>query len=138
VKAEVIDEKREEAMDWYVAILKQFTVFAGRTSRREYWKFVLVNIIIGVVLAIVSNIIRDPGVIQTLFLLANVVFGLAVAIRRLHDADLSGWWALIGLIPILGAVALVILLILPGRPTENRYGPVPTPAAAQGNEKTGP
>ncbi|SFI41464.1 DUF805 domain-containing protein [Jannaschia pohangensis] len=49
---------------------------------------------------------------------------LAVAIRRLHDTDRSGWWVWITLIPLVGFIILLVLLILPGDTTRNSFGPV--------------
>lgn len=116
-------------MGWYVAVIKKFTVFGGRASRREYWRFVLVDIIIGVVLGLVSRAASDPDIILVLYFLALFVFSLAVAVRRFHDIGISGWWLLLGLIPFAGGFILIALLTLPGNTAENRFGPVPAPAA---------
>jgi uncharacterized membrane protein YhaH (DUF805 family) len=115
-------------MDWYLAILQQFTVFTGRTSRREYWMFVLVNIVIWIVLSIFTGFIGIRGIVSLLYSIAMFVFGLAIAVRRLHDTGRSGWWLLLGLVPVVNLV-LIIFAALPGNPGENQYGPAPVPAA---------
>jgi uncharacterized membrane protein YhaH (DUF805 family) len=60
-----------------------------------------------------------------LFLLAHVVPAWAVMVRRLHDTNMSGWWALTSLIPILGGLLLLVPLVKKGTPGENRFGPDP-------------
>ena len=67
--------------------------------------------------------------------MALLLPGLSVAIRRLHDTDHSGWWVLIGLIPIIGFIVLLVFYLRQSDPGENRYGPppaegVPAPSTA--------
>lgn len=92
--------------------------------------FVLFNVIIALVLTIIEGIV-DPdsegsrSTLTTLYGLAVLLPGLAVSVRRLHDTGRSGWWLLIGLIPIIGAIVLLIFMMQDGRPTDNQYGPNP-------------
>ena len=65
-----------------------------------------------------------------LYSLATLIPGIAVTVRRLHDTDRSGWWLLIGVIPLIGALALFIFLVLDGQPGESRSGPSSKPAMA--------
>ena len=117
-------------MNWYIEVLNKYAVFSGRARRREYWMFVLFNVIIALVLTIIEGI-ADAGsegsrsTLATLYGLAVLLPGLAVSVRRLHDTGRSGWWLLIGLIPIIGTIVLLIFMIQDGRPTDNQYGPNP-------------
>ncbi len=53
---------------------------------------------------------------------AWLIFGLALAVRRLHDIDRSGWWLLIGFIPFVGGIVLLVFSLLPGTRGPNRFG----------------
>ena len=55
---------------------------------------------------------------------------IAVAVRRLHDTDRSGWWILLGFIPIIGGIVLLVFYVLEGTQGPNRFGPDPKAAAA--------
>ena len=121
-------------MSWYLAVLKKYAVFSGRARRKEYWMFFLFNLIITVALTLIeqmAGIAPEPGqsVLAGLYSLAVLIPGLAVAVRRLHDTGRSGWWLLIGLVPILGAIVLLIFLVLDSEPGENAYGPNPKAVA---------
>lgn len=103
---------------------------AGRSSRSEYWwcslsyflVVIVIDIIIGVFFAISETLGFIVGLVGNLVLLACFVVMLLLLIRRLHDRDMSGWWALLGLIPIIGGLALFVLCVLPGKPGVNRFG----------------
>ncbi len=107
-------------MEWYLKALKSYAVFEGRSRRREYWMFTLVNMIISVVLAALSF-----GTLESLYALVMFIPSLAVSVRRLHDTGRSGWWLLVGLIPFLGALVLIYFFIQDSYPGENQYGPNP-------------
>jgi len=62
-------------------------------------------------------------------MLAVLIPGLAVAIRRLHDTNRSGWWFLIVLVPLIGAIVLLVFLLQDSQPSENQYGPNPKAVA---------
>ena len=62
-----------------------------------------------------------------IFVLATVIPSIAVATRRLHDTDRSGWWQLISLVPLVGIIILIVFLAQDSRP--NRYGAAPAYAA---------
>jgi uncharacterized membrane protein YhaH (DUF805 family) len=112
-------------MNWYLMALKKYVDFSGRSRRKEYWMFFLFNIIIAVVLGIIEGILGIAGVISGLYCLAILLPGIAVTIRRLHDTDRSGWWILVGLVPIIGGLVLLFFMIQDGKPGENQYGPNP-------------
>ncbi len=118
-------------MSWYLEVLKKYATFSGRARRKEYWMFVLFNIIFSIVATVLDSVIgtRDPdtgyGIISGLYSLAVLLPGLAVSARRLHDIGKSGWWLLIVLIPIIGAIWLLVLMVTDSQPGDNEYGPNP-------------
>jgi uncharacterized membrane protein YhaH (DUF805 family) len=117
-------------MNWYIAVLKKYAVFTGRAGRSEYWIFTACSLGISVVLAIfdwVAGITNqgNPFGINTLYVLAVFVPSLAVTVRRLHDTGRSGWWLLIALIPLVGAIVLIVFLAQESQPGDNQHGPNP-------------
>ena len=109
-------------MNWYLEVLKKYAVFSGRARRKEFWMFFLFNIIIAVVLGVIEGLIGGYGIISTLYSLAVLIPGIAVSVRRLHDISRSGWWVLIGLVPIIGAIVLIVFMVQDSQPGENQYG----------------
>ena len=109
-------------MRWYLAVLKKYAVFSGRARRKEYWMFVLFNFLITVVLGILGG---DQEVLAGLYSLAVLLPSLAVSVRRLHDTNRSGLWILIALIPLVGAIVLLVFLVQDSDRIENRYGASP-------------
>jgi len=118
-------------MNWYLTVLKKYAVFSGRARRKEYWMFVLFNIIFLVVAMILDNVLGTAiegvgyGLFYILYSLAVFIPGLAVSVRRLHDVGKSGWMILIVLIPLIGAIWLIVLTVKDSKPGENEYGPNP-------------
>ena len=118
-------------MDWFVGALKKYAVFEGRARRREYWFYVLFWVIIAVVLNVVDRMLgfysteMSMGMLGGIFWLATLLPSLAVGARRLHDTGRSGWWLLIGLIPIIGMIVLIVFFALDSQPGTNAYGPNP-------------
>ena len=112
-------------MDWYLGVLKQYAVFDGRARRKEYWMFVLFNIVIAAALAIVGRVIGLDGVLRALYTLGVLIPSLAVSVRRLHDTGRSGWWLLVVLVPLVGWLIVLYFMVQPGETAENRYGPDP-------------
>jgi uncharacterized membrane protein YhaH (DUF805 family) len=114
-----------------ICLLRKYADFNGRARRSEYWFFVLFTAIVSVVGSVLDAIfgVRSgayggTGPIQGLLQLALLVPGLAVGARRLHDTGRSGWWLLIGLIPIVGWIVLIVFFVQDGQP-DNQYGPNP-------------
>lgn len=103
---------------------KKYFCFEGRAGRAEFWYWVLVCVIINVVLGIVDQIIGFE-ILEGLFNLAVLLPGLGVSVRRLHDTNRSGWWLLLGLIPLVGAIIVIIFYAQAGQRGENQYGPEP-------------
>jgi uncharacterized membrane protein YhaH (DUF805 family) len=118
-------------MEWYLKVLRQYADFNGRARRKEYWMFVLFNMIfalvaIGLDYAIfISYLDMTFGFIYFVYLLAIIVPALAVTIRRLHDTGKSGWMIFVALIPLIGGIWLLILYIQDSTPGTNQYGPNP-------------
>jgi len=118
-------------MNYYTEVLKKYAVFSGRARRKECWMFALWNAIIvivaSVVLGIIGSIIQYPGIVYLVYLydLAVLIPAFAVGARRLHDTNRSGWWLLIGLVPLVGAIVLLVFMIMDGQPGDNKYGPNP-------------
>tara|TARA_B100000809_G_scaffold115399_1_gene113578 strand:+ start:56 stop:475 length:420 start_codon:yes stop_codon:yes gene_type:complete len=96
---------------------------SGRSSRSEYWWFVLGGIIFQMVCTIVAT-----QAVAVLALLPFVLIPAAITlvVRRLHDVGKSGWWFFIGIIPLVGAIYLIYLFVQEGDSGENMYGSVPT------------
>ena len=118
-------------MNWYLKVLKQYADFSGRARRKEYWMFVLFNMIFTIVTIFFDNILgltaEDVpfGVIYLLYALAVSIPGLAVTVRRLHDVGKNGWMILISLIPLIGGIWLLVILLSDSEPDENKYGANP-------------
>ena len=116
-------------MHWYTDVLKKYTVFSGRATRPEYWWFTAINAVI--VVLIYSTVAGGGGsfgrgqAVANVYQLVVLLPSIGVAIRRLHDTDHSGWWILIGLIPLVGWVWIIVLLATGSDPGSNRYGPNP-------------
>jgi uncharacterized membrane protein YhaH (DUF805 family) len=119
-------------MKWFLDVLKnKYATFDGRARRSEYWYFVLFYLLILVGLTFVDGLIgtlneeAGIGVLGGLFALGTMVPGLAVTVRRLHDINRSGWWVLIGIIPLIGDVVLIVFAAQDSQPGANKYGPNP-------------
>lgn len=133
-------------MEWMLLPLKRYAQFSGRSRRKEYWMFVLLVFIIYVIAMILDSLLgfgtttryadltetsaaagfhSTGGIITLLAMLALIVPSIAVAVRRLHDTDRSGWWILIGLIPLVGAIVLLVFYCTDGTKGPNRFGPDP-------------
>jgi uncharacterized membrane protein YhaH (DUF805 family) len=120
-------------MQWYTDVIKKYVVFSGRARRKEFWMFVLFNVIISIILGFIDRLIgtdygRGNGVLGTIYSLAVLLPSLGVTWRRLHDTNRSGWWILIGLIPIIGWIVLLVFYIQEGNAGDNQYGPDPKAA----------
>jgi uncharacterized membrane protein YhaH (DUF805 family) len=111
--------------DYYKKVLNQYADISGRASRSEYWYFVLFNMIFAVGLASLSMISEYMMVFYVIYLLAVLVPGFCVAVRRLHDIGKSGTYLLVALIPFVGGIILLIWYLSESQPGENKWGPNP-------------
>ena len=124
-------------MSWYLEALKKYAVFSGRSRRMEYWYFVLFNLIVFIVLELIDvllgtfDVVQGVGLLSGIYGLAVLIPALAVTVRRLHDIDRTGWWIFINLIPLIGAIVLLVFALTPGTPGSNRYGLDPKQATGE-------
>ena len=119
-----------------------YVTFSGRARRSEFWFWTLFAIIISVVAMLVDGMIfpdlmtaqvtdagasfqSQGGPISLVVSLGLLLPGLAMAVRRLHDTDRSGWWLLIGLIPLIGLIVLIVWYVTEGTKGPNRFGADP-------------
>lgn len=109
----------------------KYVDFSGRASRSEYWWWTVFNLLVTFV-AIMLDAVLFPGSISAqstygvLTVIASIALflpSLTVFVRRLHDTDRSAWWLLISLVPIVGAIVLLVFLVSAGTPGANRFGP---------------
>jgi uncharacterized membrane protein YhaH (DUF805 family) len=109
-------------------LTKDYANFSGRASRSEYWYFVLFSILVAIILSFlgtVSGLKPIFSIIDFIFRLGILIPTIAVLARRLHDLDKSGWWQLIGLVPLLGGIYLLILCCTRGTEGTNSFGDDP-------------
>lgn len=118
------------------AFFSRYTDFQGRTPRSGYWWVVLFLVAVSFVMWAVDMVLFEGIYPQTLleqgfgpgsilFIAATFIPNLALGFRRLHDTGRSAWWILIGLVPIVGAIVLLVFYLLPSTPGSNQYGPNP-------------
>ena len=123
-------------MNYYLNALRNYTLFSGRARRSEYWYFILFNAIFSLLAVVLDHLLGTSFIINTIngpidfyygycyLVYALIVFlpSLAVLVRRLHDVGKSGWFFLISLIPIVGAIWLLVLLFTDSVEGPNKYG----------------
>jgi uncharacterized membrane protein YhaH (DUF805 family) len=101
----------------------KYATFSGRSSRSAYWYWILFYVLVAIGASILDAI-AGTGVIMILVWLGFFLPNLAVLVRRLHDTDRSGWWVLIGLVPLIGAIVLIVFACIDSGPP-NQYGQGP-------------
>ncbi|WHX47863.1 DUF805 domain-containing protein [Paenibacillus woosongensis] len=109
-------------MEWYLKVLKNYVGFEGRARRKEYWMFILFNMIASLVLGFIGGLIGLDTILSYIYSLAVLLPSLAVAIRRLHDTGRSGWMILLSFIPLVGAIILIVFMCQDSEPGDNKYG----------------
>ena len=125
-------------MKWYIAVIKKYAVFSGRARRREYWMFIVFNILFMIVAVTLDYLLNikfqnmSYGYISLIYTLAILLPTWAVVVRRLHDTGKSGWYLFVTLIPFIGSLWLLALLISDSQPGGNQYGPNPKGISAPG------
>jgi uncharacterized membrane protein YhaH (DUF805 family) len=121
------EEKNMSFMEAVKSVFSQYAGFSGRARRSEYWYFTLFNFIVTGVFSVLSSVTGSTifSVLSGLFSLAVLIPGIAVCIRRLHDIGKSGWYLLFVLIPLVGAIILIVWYCKDSMPGENQYGPNP-------------
>jgi uncharacterized membrane protein YhaH (DUF805 family) len=132
-----------EIMDWMLMPLRRYADFSGRSRRMEYWMFYLFTMLLSLaavaVVGAIALLLYAAGASETamatviwpivillwLASLALIVPSLAVAVRRFHDQDKSGWMILVSLIPLVGGIIFLVFMCLEGTRGPNRFGPDP-------------
>lgn len=138
-------------------VLSKYAVFSGRARRSEYWWYTLAYAIVSAVLYAVLvlpgytayltatmewSMAGDPAAplpampgslmvgyaVTSIFTLALLLPSLGVTVRRLHDTGRSGFWVFLGLVPVVGAIILIVWEATAGTPGPNQYGPDPKAA----------
>ena len=99
---------------------KNIVTFNGRASRSAFWWFFLGAIIIDLIGAIIGTAAHAVAVQYIIYVLV-AIGTISLAVRRLHDSGKSGFWWLIGFIPIIGTITLIVFYCLSGTPGPNKY-----------------
>ena len=124
-----------------IAAFKNYVNFSGRASRGNYWWYVLAYVIVTIVLIYLDKLLFgggettmdttdgvsvsfSGGALTTIWLLANIIPAISIAVRRLHDTDRSGWMYLLIFVPIV-QFYLIYLLVIKGTAGDNRFGADP-------------
>ncbi len=107
-------------MDYFTDAVKQYAVFTGRATRKQYWMFMLFYILIYSALMIV-DLVLGTGFLAAIFSIGLLLPHIGIATRRLHDTGRSGWWQLIALIPLIGAIVLLFFLVQVSS-ADNKFG----------------
>lgn len=122
-------------MYWYFKALKQYADFRGRSRRKEYFWFILVDILFSFLAALLDGLNGfqgedSYGPIFILYFFLTLIPHLSVSVRRLHDVGKSGWMMLLFFIPLIGVIWLLILFCSEGTSGINTYGPNPKESKA--------
>lgn len=120
-------------MNWYLKVFHQYFDFKGRARRKEFWMFSLIHIIVLILLVFVDSFLGTTigsgdnavGILYLVYILAVLIPGLAVTVRRLHDIGKSGWMYFVALIPFIGGIWLLVLLCMEGENKTNQWGENP-------------
>ncbi|MFD6351578.1 DUF805 domain-containing protein [Nocardia tengchongensis] len=115
------------------SVLSNYATFSGRARRSEFWWFTLFHLLIFIGMPVLNVALTASdstgasplGVVHGLLELALILPSLAVQVRRLHDAEFSGWWILIAFIPFVGALTLFVFSVMDGTHGPNKYGSDP-------------
>ena len=130
-------------MNHVMTVYRRYAQFEGRSGRREFWLFLLFYVVVCAVLSVVDNMMFGGSrsvtsgagwsmtggfqPLTSIFAIVSLVPSIAVTVRRLHDTGKSGWWALVGLIPIIGWIWVLFLCAAKGEPGANAHGQPPAP-----------
>tara|TARA_B100000575_G_scaffold186588_1_gene150283 strand:+ start:204 stop:557 length:354 start_codon:yes stop_codon:yes gene_type:complete len=114
-------------IDSVKSCLGKYAVFSGRASRSEYWYFFLFNIIVGAILGFVEGLLNlfpdtNRSVLASIGSLLLFLPYISCSVRRLHDINRVGWWALLSFIPIFGWIILLVFFLQKSHEGPNRFG----------------
>ena len=111
----------------FISVFTNWSNFTGRACRSEYWYFYLSVILILAFLSLLEMAVGifseefGYGPFSALFQIIVIIPSLAVVSRRLQDRGISGWWQL-SYFTIIGIFVIIILLMLPAKEDENKWG----------------
>ncbi|MFI0937342.1 DUF805 domain-containing protein [Streptomyces sp. NPDC021020] len=108
-------------MRWYIRALRKYADFDGRARRKEYWMYTLFTVIGFLVVGYVKLKMSSEIPYYT-YLFAFLIPSTAVTCRRLHDIGKSGWFALLGFIPLIGVIIMLVFTTTEGDRGRNAYG----------------
>lgn len=114
-------------MKYYVNAWRQCLDFKGRSTRKEYWLFIATNMVVGLAVFLLAEVMRLAW-LPNLYMLLITLPSIAIAVRRFHDTGNTGWWLLLGLVPFVGFLVILYFLLSPSDDEENKYGPNPNQA----------
>lgn len=125
--AAVTSPPTNDALLWMLLPLKRYADFDGRSSRKEFWMFLLFTNLVAAALFIFGAITSpDLGLgLLALGFLGALIPLIAVQVRRFHDQGKSGWFALLNLIPYIGILVILIFMLTEGEVGDNQFGPDP-------------
>ena len=121
-------------MEWMILPYQRYFDFEGRSRRKEYWMFTLLQVLVVLVLVGLLFASRPPEsgeppdlfmALVVIYALANFIPSLAVQVRRFHDQIRSGWMVLLGFIPYIGGFIVLVFMLIDGTPGPNEYGDDP-------------
>lgn len=118
-------------MSIYIKALQKYWVTSGRSRRKEFWTFSLINISFFVVLFAIAFLIHNEIIYKISCCIASALFvsllppTLSITLRRLHDTGRNAWFFLINLVPIIGNIIFIVALFEDSSPSYNEYGEYP-------------
>ena len=113
-----------------------YSKFKGRSRRSEYWWIQLFLVLTNLAVAAIDLVLMNGdverfiangggGIVGLIWILVTIVPALAVLVRRLHDTGKTGWWALIGIVPLVGGIVLLVFTVLDSDSGGNKFGESP-------------
>ena len=121
-------------MKYYIEAIKNYAVFEGRTTRKEFWMFVLFNLLIALSIGFVTSLalvwaeVSDAqfdtiyDTVTNIYVLFILLPSISITVRRLHDIGRSGWYCLLTFIPFVGVVTIIVIGVISSEPFPNEYG----------------
>ena len=128
-------------LDAIKSFWSHYSKFKGRSRRSEYWWIQLFLVLTNLVVAAIDLALMNGdvdrfiangggGIVGLIWILVTIVPALAVLVRRLHDTGKTGWWAVIGFVPLIGGIVLLVFTVLDSDAGENKFGVSPKYNAA--------
>lgn len=116
-------EKFKEFVNCYLDAWRKYVKFDGRATRKDYWGFFLINVLVSAVIGLVEIILgMDNAFFSSLYAVAVICPNITLCCRRLHDGNRSGWWQLASAVPLLNFYLIYLLWFKPGTTGENKFG----------------